>query len=232
MSQKFLLGETVKEKYLSVIDSIANLLATKNISPNILSFLGLVMAAISALFFCLEDLLLAGLFMALSGICDSLDGYIARISDSKSTFGALLDSSLDRYGELIVYVGIWSYFKQSHSFAATLSEVLVLLTILGSFMTSYVRARAEGLNIQCPVGLIQRPERICFLTAATILTGLINPLAAKISYNILNDIILKLAFLALTVGTNFTAVQRILFVNKFLKEQKEQSLYRRKRWKK
>lgn len=126
------------------------------------------------------------------GVCDLLDGKIARLHPSRSKFGALLDSSLDRYGDFFLIAGIGFYFSQQGSWAALLAA---FSAIMGSFEVSYVRARAEGLGFECRVGFWERGERWVLLVAGLILA---HP---------------GTAILILAVATHVTAFRRIWHIH-------------------
>ena len=97
-----------------------------------------------------------------AGLFDMMDGQVARIGKMSSTFGALYDSVLDRYSELTVFFGICFYLINQ---GYVISSIVAFIALIGSLMVSYVRARAEGLGLECKVGFMQRPERV-------VLTGL------------------------------------------------------------
>jgi len=98
-----------------------------------------------------------------------LDGQVARLGNMKSTFGALYDSVLDRYSEQIMFFGICYYLVAHHYF---LSSIFAFIALMGSMMVSYVRARAEGLGIECGGGLMQRPERVVTIGVFAIICGI------------------------------------------------------------
>lgn len=103
-----------------------------------------------------------------AGVFDMMDGRLARLSGQSSAFGALWDSTLDRYSELITLFGVVLIFIKADWFWM---GIVTFLAMVGSVMVSYVRARAEGLGIECKVGLMQRPERVVVLAVVAILTG-------------------------------------------------------------
>ncbi len=125
-----------------------------------ITWFGAALSLISGLFIYRCDLGLGLLFLALGGCCDFLDGAVARASGKSGRFGAFLDSTLDRYSEMFVYVGLVGCFFRQGSPLAVLGAVLALG---GSFLVSYARAKAEGLGYQCAGGLAQRPERLVLL---------------------------------------------------------------------
>lgn len=110
-----------------------------------------------------------GLIILLAGLFDMMDGRLARMGNMSSTFGALWDSTLDRYSELVTLFGILMVFVEVDWFWM---GIITFLAIVGSIMVSYVRARAEGLQIECKVGLMQRPERVVVTAVVAIISGL------------------------------------------------------------
>lgn len=110
-----------------------------------------------------------GAILLFSGLFDMMDGRLARLGNMSTTFGAFWDSTLDRYSELFSLFGITLYLMTASGIWA---GVITFLALVGSIMVSYVRARAEGLGIECKVGLMQRPERVVVTALAAIITGL------------------------------------------------------------
>jgi len=108
----------------------------------------------------------AGLLVIIVSSLDALDGALARFTGQVTSFGAFLDSTLDRFSESVLYFGLLFYYAQR----GTLQQVLLIYaTIVGSLLVSYTRARAEGLGIECKVGLFTRPERVTVLGAGLLL---------------------------------------------------------------
>lgn len=110
-----------------------------------------------------------GIIILAAGLFDMMDGRLARMGNMSSRFGALWDSTLDRYSELVTLFGICLLFIKADWFWLS---VVTFAAMVGSVMVSYVRARAEGLGIECKVGLMQRPERVVVTAATAIITGL------------------------------------------------------------
>lgn len=113
-----------------------------------------------------------GAVIIFAGLFDMMDGRLARLSGQSSAFGALWDSTLDRYSELVTLAGICMVFVKAGGDTWFWMGVVTFLAMTGSVMVSYVRARAEGLDITCKVGLMQRPERVVVTAAAAIVTGI------------------------------------------------------------
>ena len=153
------------------------------ITPNIITFIGLLgnIAAMVLFLYAaqyLEDgqaplafslIGWGGAVILFAGIFDMMDGRLARMGNMSSTFGALWDSTLDRYSELITLFGICIILIKAGWFWM---GVITFLAMVGSVMVSYVRARAEGLGIECKVGLMQRPERVVVTAVVAIITGI------------------------------------------------------------
>ena len=112
----------------------------------------------------------AGGLILFAGLFDMLDGQVARLGNMSSTFGALFDSVLDRYSELVMFFGICYYLVAHHFF---LSSLFAFIALIGSMMVSYTRARAEGLGIECKGGLMQRPERVVTIGVSALACGIL-----------------------------------------------------------
>lgn len=152
-----------EEKATVIVDFLYKI----NVSPNTLTVLGLVFIVIGSVVLLSGFMLTAGVFILIGNICDALDGYLARKYNQQSRFGAFLDSVIDRYSDIIPMFSILYFFKDD-----VLVFLLTSLAIIGSYMTSYTRARAEGLNVECKVGMMERPERSIILILS-ILSGFI-----------------------------------------------------------
>ena len=139
---------------------VAGALAKMGVSPNMVTFAGLVGAGISAWLISEGMLWIGGVVMLFAGILDLFDGALARSTGQDSAFGALLDSVVDRVSEIVVLLGLLIHYARADSLEGT---VLVYLAVGGSVMVSYLRARSEGLGIDCKVGIMTRPERVAAL---------------------------------------------------------------------
>ncbi len=164
-----------------VINPLVKLLIKLGVTPNIVTTIGLIINILAAVIFIIGaeygargDLSYIGWGCGLilfAGLFDMLDGQVARLGNMASRFGALYDSVLDRYSELIMFLGICYYLVAHHYF---LSSLVAFIALIGSMMVSYVRARAEGLNIECKAGLMQRPERIVIISVSGIICGIVS----------------------------------------------------------
>lgn len=165
-------------------------------SPNFISITGLfITAAASALI--PFDLLLGGIIIAVGGFFDILDGLVARTNCKRTRFGAFLDSTLDRYSDSLMIIGVAWYFYAAGNVAGLLVSAGGLI---GSLVTSYARARAEGLGLDCNVGILERPERVVLISAGCI-TGLLFP-----------------AMVIICILSHITVIQRILHVHTQLRK--------------
>ncbi len=172
----------------AVLDPVAAGLVRAGVRANFLTAIGLLMSLGAGLAFFDGHSRLGALFLAIAGLCDILDGQVARRSGGETVFGAFLDSTLDRLSEAAVLLGILGFcvrnllalvFEPSRAieqaaiglFPATWAVVAItsVLALVGSFMVSYTRARAEGLGLECRVGWFERPERMVLLMVAGVL---------------------------------------------------------------
>jgi CDP-diacylglycerol---glycerol-3-phosphate 3-phosphatidyltransferase len=191
-----MLSDLVGEWARAKARKVAEVIAKSGVSPNTLSLLGFLFSLVVAYLLTTGAFLLGGVLVLLASAFDMLDGALARVTGSTSKFGAFLDSSLDRYSEIAIYIGLLAYFLGRGD--STQQVLLIQITVAGSLMVSYTRARAESLNMNCSVGLFARPERIIVLALGLMLDGFIPGL--------------RVALWILAVVTNFTALQRILHV--------------------
>jgi CDP-diacylglycerol--glycerol-3-phosphate 3-phosphatidyltransferase len=190
---KNLIPDYWKTSYSAAINPIINFCIRIGANPNMFTTIGFLVSIFAAYFAAKGSFRIASLILLLSGICDTIDGKVARASGKTTKFGALYDSSLDRYAEVLYFLGMAIYFVHEEWYK---TSVAIFLGLGGSMMVSYVRARAEGLGFACSVGMFQRPERILLLAAG----GLIHPYA------------LAAAVWIIAIMSNFTAAQRIVYI--------------------
>jgi len=143
-----------------IIDRIVYVLSALRISPNMLTILGLVINLYAAYLFAGDRFVAAGGVVIFAGLFDMLDGQVARLTNRVSAFGAFLDSVIDRYSDVVLFIGLLIYYARVRRFFYV---VLVAIVMAGSVMVSYTRARAESLIPQCKVGFLERPERIVLI---------------------------------------------------------------------
>ena len=163
------------------------------VTPNQVTVIGTALAFLAALLVAMGQLRWGGVVLAVGGTFDILDGALARSTRRSYPYGAFLDSTLDRYSEGAMYIGLAAYFVAA---GGPLERWLVLATaaaLAGSFLVSYVRARAQSLGFTCETGLFARPERVVLTVIGLILGG----------WGLYGVVFL------LAVLTNLTALQRI-----------------------
>jgi len=179
------------------LDALVRVMA--HVSPDVLTITGLVLNGVACAFFALSGgpgyassatLRLGGLVALAAAVFDMLDGRVARLRGRGTKFGAYLDSTMDRYSDMLLYLGLLVLYAR---LGETYLMVLVWVAAFGSFMTSYARARAESLIPRCPVGLMERPERVVLLIVGAVFNRMVAVLWV------------------IAVLSNVTAVQRVVY---------------------
>jgi CDP-diacylglycerol--glycerol-3-phosphate 3-phosphatidyltransferase len=183
-----------------------NRLIESRLTPNAISVTGLALNVVAAVLVTQRLFFLAGVAFVVGSVMDTLDGRYSRMSGKGTPFGAFLDSTLDRVEEGIVLVTVAAYFA---SLGDSLATAAVVVCVVGSFMVSYTRARAEALGVECKVGLATRPVRVVILSA-----GLLFAKGASV----LDADLLEPAIYVLAVLTSLTVLQRVLHVRRGLAE--------------
>lgn len=197
------------------------------VTPNMITFFGFILNVLSTIVLIYgaeygartnhKYIAYAGIIILLGGAMDMVDGRLARLSNQEHKFGALFDSVLDRYSELVMFFGFCYYFvTQDYLF----TSIFCFIAMIGSIMVSYTRARAEGLGVNASVGLMQRPERIVLVSVSSILCGLISHLVGS-EYEIVVDwfpqpifemvSIFAWPIFFLAISANVTALRRLSF---------------------
>ncbi len=170
------------------------------VTPNMLTLFGLAITTLGAVLLATGHLFLAGWALLFAGLFDVFDGALARAAGKVYRYGAFLDSTVDRYSEGVIYLGLLIFFIGKQR---ALEPILIFFALFGSLLVSYVRARAQSLGFTCDVGILARPERVVIVVAALLLEPL--HLDGWPSA-------LTLALMILAVGTNLTAIQRVWVV--------------------
>ena len=209
--------DALQQGIYAVINPFVRLLIKMGVTPNMVTtigFLGNLAAAVVMVAVGYQAshtgvihyglITLAGALIIGFSLFDMLDGQVARIGGMTSTFGAMYDSVLDRYCELFTLGGIAYYLIQTDDFIAAL---ITFVALVGSIMVSYVRARAEGLGIECKIGFMQRPERVVVTAVAALVTGIWGQSAAMPGTR--PNIVFLIAMSIIAVFANMTAFARI-----------------------
>jgi len=144
-----------------ITNPIVGILSKSGITPNALTFINLALNIVAAYVIATGHFLLGGVLVLVSGLFDLLDGALARFTKQTTKFGAILDSTVDRISEAATLCGLLIWYVPQEG--ASLKIALIFAVLIGSFLVSYVRARAEGLGWQCQVGLFTRAERVIVL---------------------------------------------------------------------
>ncbi len=142
-------------------EPLVKLIAKTPLTPDGLTWIGLLIAVVAGVVAANGYLFAAGWIVAFSGLFDMLDGALARFKNQSSKFGGVLDSTLDRAGEAAVLLGLMIFYLFNPSIWGML---FTGLTLIGSQLVSYIRARAEAIDVNCEVGIFTRPERIVILS--------------------------------------------------------------------
>jgi phosphatidylglycerophosphate synthase len=191
---------TFKLKSRGALRPLVLALDRAGVSPLAVSLVGLLICAVAGWVTARGSLLGGALLLLVGSAFDMLDGDLARLQGKVSPRGAFLDSNFDRLGESLLFAGLLWFYLNRLDEPRPLAALLILGTVVGSLTTSYARARAEGLGSSCPVGLLQRPERMALLIGGMLL-----------GWRVLEIVLLVLA--ALTLGTT---IQRIVHVSRKL----------------
>jgi CDP-diacylglycerol--glycerol-3-phosphate 3-phosphatidyltransferase len=194
---------SVKVGFRGFVQPLAVALARAGIQANWLTYLGFVLNVLVAVLVAQGYLSVGGAVFLIVNALDFLDGAVARAAGTAGAFGAFLDSVLDRYSEAVVFVGLIVWYSRTDD---TFAVIVTALALAGSFMVSYCRARAEGLGLDCEVGLLQRPERIVVLGIGLMLSEYTHPM------------VLVAVLVALALLTNFTTLQRMRHVARLFAE--------------
>ena len=221
------LKKSLQEIAYIIMNPFIKLLIKLGVTPNMITFLGFLLNLLSTIVLIYgaeygirsnhKYIAWAGIIILIGGAMDMIDGRLARISNQANPFGALFDSVLDRYSELIMFFGFCYYFVTQDYL---LTSIFCFIAMIGSIMVSYTRARAEGLGVVASVGLMQRPERIILVALSSILCGIV-------SYSLGGDFVINVDWLPqplfepvsvfswpiffLAISANITALRRLSF---------------------
>lgn len=217
------LRDKLQQGIYFVINPFVRLLIRIGVTPNMVTTIGLLGNIAAAVIFVYAGytatpdnlnfplLALGGAVIILFSLFDMLDGQVARLGNMASVFGAMYDSVLDRYCELFTLGGISYYLIQC---GYVMGALITFVALVGSIMVSYVRARAEGLGLECKVGFMQRPERVVVTSVGALAAGItgMNVLPGEFDANI----ILIVAMGVIAVFANITAFARVAHCRRLL----------------
>jgi CDP-diacylglycerol--glycerol-3-phosphate 3-phosphatidyltransferase len=196
------LWDWVKRGYLRLIEPVAEFLVRRRVNPNVITTIGTLCTIAAAVTYAFGHISIGGWILGLTALFDVLDGIVARRTGRETKFGAFYDSSLDRISDGMILGGLAVFYATDTPRHSVAMVIICLLAIIGTFLTSYTRARADALGINAKVGMIQRVERVVLLSAPQAFFGLA-----------FHGLVLAAIVSVLAVTSWITAVQRIMFVH-------------------
>ncbi|MCL4295986.1 MAG: CDP-alcohol phosphatidyltransferase family protein [Anaerolineae bacterium] len=183
--------EAARKYFRILYEPPARLFSSLGVSPNAITVIGFFLMVCIAVVLAQGYLFWGGILIIIVGLFDAMDGTLARMMGRTSRFGAFLDSTLDRYSEAVIFLGLFIYLSGQNQ---RLELILIYATTVGSLMVSYARARAEGIGISLKDGLFTRFERVFLLVVGLLFNQLV------------------IVFWILAIFSNFTALQRMYLV--------------------
>jgi len=206
-----LVPKAVERGFLTATLPIAEWLHRRHVQPNTITTIGALLVVFSALAYGAGWIRWGGILLIGSGIVDTFDGQVARRGNIESKFGAFYDSTLDRVGDGVTFIGIAVFLLREPGVPWRIETVtLCMIAVLSSLLVSYARARAEGLGLECRVGLVQRAERLLAIGVPTILVG-------RGPYTVT---VLQVIVAVLAMFSTITVVQRFLYVHSITRQER------------
>ena len=187
---------SIKLAIRNILDPVVTLISQMGIPPVAITIAGVLISLVGAFLVAGGSLVSGAVILLIAGLCDTVDGSLARKEHKVTDFGAFIDSTGDRITEIAYFGGLIFYYLDSP--ANRFHIFFILIALAGSLLTSYTRARAEGLGMECTVGLLERPERIVLL-----IVGLL-----------LNSFVLTGVIIVLALLTVITFIQRVIHVRR------------------
>ena len=195
--------QAIKDGFVRTVGPMARAAIRLGVGPNAITTSGLVVVLAAAVAFGGGAIRLGGALLLFSGLFDILDGQVARLGQRSTAFGAFYDSTLDRIGESALFAGIALYFLRGGVTPdrVAIAVMVAIAALVSSLLVSYTRARAEGLGLECRVGIAARAERILLVAVPALLIGP-GP----------NGVVVFWTVVAMAVATAITVVQRVVHV--------------------
>jgi len=194
--------EALEKPFYAAVNPLVQRLIRTGVRPNTITTIGTGLVLVSAIVYATGHIRIGGLLLLLSGVADTLDGQVARGGAMVTRFGAFYDSTLDRVGDGATFIGIGAFLLTAPDIAYRIPAVILcMVAILASVLVSYARARAEGLGLDCKVGIAQRAERVLGLGVASLVFGA-GP----------GGVLLEAIVALLAVASIVTVVQRFIYV--------------------
>jgi CDP-diacylglycerol--glycerol-3-phosphate 3-phosphatidyltransferase len=193
----------LEKPFYTAVNPLVQRLIRSGVRPNTITTVGTGLVLVSAVAYATGQIRLGGALLLLSGVADTLDGQVARSGAMVTRFGAFYDSTLDRVGDGATFIGIGAFLLTAPDVAYRVPAIILcMIAILGSLLVSYARARAEGLGLDCKVGIAQRAERVLGLGIASLVAGA-GPQA----------LLLEAIVALLALASIITVVQRFVYVH-------------------
>ena len=186
-----MLSEAARKYSRKFLEPLARFISATGVSPNVITVTGFLLMVGVAFVVAWGNLVLGGILITAVALFDAIDGTLARMMGRTSRFGAFLDSTLDRFSEAVIFLGLFLYFIEQNQ---QLELILIYATVVGSLMVSYARARAEGIGVPLKDGLFTRFERVFLLVVGLLFNQL------------------TIVLWVLAIFTNLTAIQRMYLV--------------------
>jgi len=197
-----LVTKSVERVFFRATDPLVGWLLARGVRPNAITTLGVLIVVASAVAYGAGWVRTGGALLLLSGGVDTLDGQVARRGGLVSKFGAFYDSTLDRVGDGATFIGIAVFFLTAPGIEyRLLAAVACMVAVLSSLLVSYARARAEGLGLDCKVGIVQRAERLIGIGVPSLFVGA-GP----------GGVVLQVIVGLLAILSSITVVQRFVYV--------------------
>ena len=198
-------GVFLREYWYWLTTPLTNIFRAVGLTPNYLTGISLIMAILSGYFFYKGNFALAGWILIICGTMDLLDGRLARLTNMETTEGAFFDSCADRYSDGIVILGIALHFKDN-----LFMLFVSIMTLIGSELISYAKARGEAIGITTNSGIMQRPERVVLISIVSVLHPFL--MLILLGYNITTEYPMIVVMVLMSIMTNFTAISRIVII--------------------
>jgi CDP-diacylglycerol--glycerol-3-phosphate 3-phosphatidyltransferase len=202
------LGNFLVHWFMWAITPVERLSLALKVTPDFFNWLGLALGALSGVLFAMGRLGWGGIVILVGGVCDVMDGRIARAQGVASPYGAFIDSTFDRFVEVFAFLGL-VFFLKDHQWG----PLLAAAAITGSLLVSYTRARGESQGVLCKEGLMQRAERIALLVLAVLFDG---PIVLSFGWD--RGVFVQATLGLIAAGTFATAFHRTLWIGQRLRE--------------
>ncbi len=200
-----MLGSFWRDFWHWLTEPVEKFLIRIHATPNWITTIGVILSVGAAIAYYLGHVGTAGYLVIISGTCDMFDGRVARATGQQTRSGAYYDSVMDRVGEGIVMLGIMGYFMNHWMFWVTGAA------LIGSLLVSYTKARGEGMGVDCNIGMMQRPERIMYLSTASLFDPMFKALAVKMGYADVHYLLI-LIIIVMAIFTNISWVERMVWI--------------------